>query len=218
MVYDGKSMKKNAQKGGVVAYLQIMIFLIGLVAVALTQGSKRNATTQQIDELTAYMQSDIETLRNAISECVVTYNDPADIDDNGTIDSDDNPNAPFPLYDDLSSGAAGEDLFDIRCPGAPASNQPIFNNDAGRTFKLLQDSTLWSVNYLNDSTEGVLVRITRTASDAAWDEAASRINDHYSACEVAAETDGGDCANGCIYYWILRRATSVTATESGACP
>ena len=187
-----------------------------MVVVAMTQGAKKSSTTQQVDDLTLALQSDIDTVQNAVGECVLTHKDPVDIDNNGTIDATDNPNAPFPLYGDLSSGGAGTALANIKCPGAPSGSNTIFNNDAGRMLKILSDTATYTSTYLSDSTEGILIAVRRTSSNPAWTEAISRVNDHYSTCEAAYDTAGG-CANGCFYFWIKRLSTSVTAVEA-TCP
>ena len=210
-------MTKENQKGSVVTYLLIALFLTGLLVAALSQGAKKNASTEQIDEMVLYLQNDIKTVYTAVDECAQNYPKAVDVNGDNVINSTDNPNPPFPLYGDLSSAGVGATVTDIKCPGAPAAQQVIFSGNAGNLFKLIGDTTNYTTKYFTDGTEGVYVRIARNSDDALWTEAISRVNSKYSGC-VAANVTDGTCTHGCIYYWVVRRATSVLATESGTCP
>jgi hypothetical protein len=156
-------------------------------------------------------------VNSAITECVLTYSAATDIDGDGDTDAADNPNPPYPLYNDLSSAGAGETLADIKCPGAPASQQLLFNNQAGHTFKVLSDTATYTATYFNDGTEGVMILLTRASGDTLWTEAISRLNAKYSTCKAANVTAPGPCVDGCFYFWVKRLSTSVTAVEGG-CP
>lgn len=209
-------MRNKNEKGSVIAYTMIAIFLLGLLIATLSQGSSKTASTTHLDQMALYLQIDLKTIQGAVSECAQIY--PGIVDANGDGNDDNaNPNPPFPLYSDLSSGAAGEVLTSTKCPGAPTAQQAVFSNNAGALFKLIGDTTVYTTRYFTDATEGAYVRITRATSDPLWTEAISRVNAKSSACAVAAVTAAGTCANGCLYYWMVRRATSVLGPEAG-CP
>ena len=197
------------QKGSIVVYILIAIFLTGVLIAAMTQGSKKNASSEQMDEMMLYLQNDIKTIQSFVAECAQSYP--------GAVTGVTNPNTPFPLYSDLSSGGTGNVIATIKCPGAPAAQQTIFSNNAGSSFKLLSDTTTYTTQYFTDGTEGVYFRITRASGDPLWTEAISRLNNKYSKCSAAAVTSGGTCANGCFYFWVLRRTTSTLGGEAG-CP
>lgn len=210
-------MARRTQKGSILIYILISIFLMGMVIAALTQGAKQSATTKNLNNMTLYLHSDIQVIEAAIQKCTLSYQKPVDVDANGTIDATDNPNPPFPLYGDLSSGGAGTAVAGIKCPGAPVAKQPIFNNRQDGYMKMLADTATYTTTYFNDGTEGVYVRVTRATANALWTEAIGRVNAKYSTCRAAAVTAAGTCANGCFYFWILRRATSALGGEAG-CP
>jgi len=219
-------MDKKRQKGSVVVYAIMTIFLMGLLITSLSQGPKKNASSAQIDQLTLFLQQDIKSVHTAISECFQMYPTPVDVDGSGIIDATDNPNAPFPLYCadatcDLSgltsdgiSGTTGVPIAEIGCPGAPDSQRVIFNRNVGNNFKLLSDTTTYTAKYFTDGTEGVYLRITRVNSDDLWEESISRLNEKYSACSAATTTGAAPCTNGCFYYWIVRRASNALGGES----
>ncbi|MCK5555136.1 MAG: hypothetical protein KAI76_02770 [Alphaproteobacteria bacterium] len=60
-------MDKESQKGSVVVYALMTIFLVGLLITALSQGSKKNASSAQIDKLTLFLQQDIKTIHAFVS-------------------------------------------------------------------------------------------------------------------------------------------------------
>lgn len=217
----------NAERGSVIVYILIAIFLTGLLVATMTTGAKKSATSQQLDEAVLYLQADIKTLQSAVTECVMSYPKPVDVDGNGTADAADDPNQPFPLYcadgacaqATMTGGGSGADITSVGCPGAPNGQRPLFSSGA---FKLLGDTSKYNATFLTDATEGVYLRITRAVSDPLWTEAIARLDEKYSKCTAAAVTDnpdplGFDCSGGCFYYWILRQPTSATSFEA-TCP
>lgn len=232
-----KNQRRESQRGSVVTYLLIALFLMGLLAAALTQGAKKSVSSSQIDEMMLYLQTDIKLIHSAIMDCTQTYPTPVDVDGNGTINTADNPNAPFPLYGKgaratLTSGGTGHEggadtgsdingATSIGCPGNPNASTAVFSGNYANKFKLLGDTATYTTTYFNNgnaaSTEGVYIRITRSSSDPLWTEALSRLNTKYSTCSAAVVTAAGTCVNGCFYYWLVRLPTSVI-TGGEACP
>jgi hypothetical protein len=228
--------KFRAQKGSAFVYVFLAVVLTGLLVFTLTNGPQKAASSAQIDDLANGIQSDLKAASAAVTECALNYSSPVDRNGDGKTCADattgtcsgvsviDNPNPTFPLYDSGATtsayGGTGTALKNVTCPGAPG-RPAIFNQANGQTFRVLDlfntGTPTYSVNYLTDNTEGVLLRITRASSSALWTEAMSRLNGRYSTCQAAAVTAAGTCANGCFYYWIVRRSTSTTGVEGG-CP
>ena len=206
---------RTRQQGNILVYILIAIFLTGILVTSMTQGVRKSASSEQVDEVMLYMQQDIQTVQSNITECVTTYSTTSTTD----------PTTPFPLYSDgVSYGGAGNVLATITCPGAPAGQQTIFTDSISQSLKLLQDTANYTTTYFNNATEGVYLRIARAVSDPAWSEAITRLNNKYSACSVAYIAPGGTdptgysgCTYGCLYYWILRRPTSSSSWKAG-CP
>jgi hypothetical protein len=230
----------ETRRGSVFAYILAAIFLMGVLIVSLTGGPGKSAVTGQLDELVTLLQSDISQISAAVSDCTLNYSAPVDFDADGKTCSDsvtgtcsgaaiDNPNPPFPLYNSTwsaltSYGSTAVALTSITCPGAPGMPK-LFDTStmkASRALRLLSNTTTYTTTYLNDSTEGVMLSITRTSSDPLWTEAVSRINAKNSTCKAAVVTAAGPCANGCLDIWLLRRtATTVigtTGTEAACHP
>ena len=232
------------QKGSIIVYILIAIFLTGLLVSLLTQGPKKSATSGQINEVMMYLQADIQTIQSNITECAVSYQDNNFCPPNATntavscvrhFTSQDsgNPNPPFPVYTTSPStgGTAGAALASILCPRAPAGQQAVFPDKVLENLKLLQDTANYTTTYFTENNinvgssgvEGIYLRIERTVSDPVWTEAIVRMNNKYSACTVAYVAPGGTdpagytCTNGCLYYWILRLPTSSTSWKAG-CP
>lgn len=221
-------MTRRCERGSIVVYILIAIFLTGLLVAAMTQGAKKSANTQQLDEMMLYVQADIKAAQAAITECAQVYPEPVDIDGDGNANTTDNPNAPFPLYcadsscvrADLTSGAGGKAITSIGCAGAPDGQRNILGTPGA--LKVLGDTAEFTTKYFTDTTEGVYIRITRVGTDPVWTEAISQLDKKYSKCVAAAVTSNPDptgfnCSAGCFYYWILRRSTSSGSFEGG-CP
>lgn len=215
------------QRGSIYGYILIAIFLGAMLTVTLSSGPNKSALTAQVEETTTMVQADLARLAAAVEECVVINPAPADVDGNGTIDSADNPNPPFPLY--VTAGVAGGKggtgididfrTNNIACPGVPGM-PALLTAQKSAGLRALGNAAVYRVNYLSDATEGVLFRVTRQTASEIWTEAIARLNAKYSACKAAAVTSAGTCVNGCFYLWVSRRATSAIATSDDGvtCP
>lgn len=207
--------KSNNQKGSILIYIMLTIFFIGLLIVSLTQGTSKNVTTQQLDALVLDLKSDIDMIETVVDECAASYTVAIDVNGDNAIDATDNPNPPYPLYTAaLTNSGVGTALANVYCPG---SKQALFSSATANNFKLLGSTAVYTTTYFNEATEGLLVRVTRAASNDLWTEAISRLNARYSTCKAAVVTDGATCLNGCFYYWLKRPATSAIGVEVG-CP
>jgi len=209
------------EKGSIVTYILAAIFLSGLLVAVLSQGSNKSADSSHVEKEVSYLKADIDSIHYAVAECIQVYYQRVDVNNDGTIDATDNPNPPFPLYDDLSNSGSGEDLKKIKCPGDPSSNNIndnyIFSENLYNSVKVLSNSSLYNVKYFNDSIEGVYLKISSLNSDDIWKEGISRINDMFSGCTVEIITDEGECKGQCLFYWIARPSTSVLGEEND-CP
>ncbi len=203
------------QKGSIIIYILIAIFLTGLLVEMMTQGATKSASSSQINAMVMELQKDIQTIHNKVAECPVIY--PTQL--TGTPS---NPNQPWPMYcansscvlTAMTSGGTGTTLSLVGCPGAPTGQQLVFPNTVTDNLKLLDDSSNYNVTYISNSTDGIMLRVTRVGSDPLWSEAISRLSAKFAPCAskvVMANPDplGYDCSGGCFYYWILRKSTSV---------
>jgi hypothetical protein len=217
---------KERQKGSIIIYILIAIFLTGLLVATMTQGSKKTAESTQLDNMMLFMQNDIQTMQNNVAECVQTYPSPINASGAPVSDAAFDPNEPFPLYcansacalATMTNGSSGTALANAGCPGAPDNQRVIFTNAIGAGLKLLNDANNFNATFFN-AADGVYVRITRAFYDPLWMEAISRLPSKYAACSSIARTSNPDetgfnCTNGCFYYFILRKSGGVFS----ACP
>jgi hypothetical protein len=188
--------------------------------MTLSAGTDKNAMTTQLDEIANFTRTDILAAESAVQDCAVQYPAATDVDGDGDIDTTDNPNSPFPVYGDgTSGGTTGDEIQDVLCPNAPGHPR-LFKGVKGRGFRQF-DNTNYVVTYINNTTEGAFIRIRRTSSDPLWTEAISRLDGMFSECKAADVTAAdGTCDYGCFYYWFRRNATSTTGTsgDESACP
>lgn len=222
-----------SERGNILLYILIAIFLSGVLVVTLTQGPEKSALTSQLDELSVAIKSDISTIESAVMDCVIMYpKGGPDTNGNGTISATENANNPFPMGSNIAAYAWNEiNAGSFGCPGAPAPDpglpddfQPILNTKEGRALRVLSDTTNFSTWIINsDQNEGVVLLITKPTSDPLWLETISRLNSNYSTCKAATVVGAanyspiGNCTNGCFLYWFKRPSTSTWGPEAG-CP
>ena len=199
------------QRGSVIVYLMLALALIGLLTAYLSSGSKRAPEAVQSEQYLKKMETDLALISTLIQECILTYPDAVDLNADNLINATDNPNPPFPVYDDLSTGGVGVPLNEIRCPGAPVSQQVLFSNlQMGRYLELWHDSEI-TTTYLNNATEGIRITITRASDSDYWSNVLEAIETSRSECSVEINLPARR-----LYFWVKRNPTSV-ATEIG-CP
>jgi len=223
-------MTFSSQRGSIFAYILIAIALMGLLIITLSGGPQKSAETGQLDELTDGIQSDLKTIVSMINDCAINYPAPVDRNGDGLICSDstvaspdpchavaviDNPNPPFPLYnnalDATAYGATAVNINTIICPGAPGAVKPsIFSSTTAQKLTkldVLSTTSTYIVKYLNDVNEGVLISVTpRGTPSALWPEVMARLNSRYSPCQANTAAGG----NGTFYLWILRHSFTVS--------
>jgi len=213
------------QKGSILVYILIAIFLTGMLIASMTQGAKKSASSEQINEMMMYLQQDLRSIQANITECVVSYQNNnfcppnaaetgvscvsqyGSVAQSGTPDFG-NYNAPFPMPS-VAAGGTGVALTSMICPRAPSATNTIFTANITQSLKLLQDTSNYTVTYYNNATDGVYLRITRAVTDPLWAEVLNRLPSKYQTCvtKVTTGTDptGFSCgAAGCFYYFIKR--------------
>jgi hypothetical protein len=231
---------RKTEKGSIFAYILAALVLLGALIMTLTGGPQKSQTTVQLDTLANGIYGDVNAVVSIINDCALNYSTPADVNSDGSITTADNPNAPFPLYDVAGTkGASGGtgiaidfNTNNIVCPGASpttvASMPVLFTPRNIGSLSTLNNTATYTVHYRNETgagKEGVMLRVTRAASDPLWEEAAARVSSRYSACKAFyvknGAVDGAACTNGCLFFWVLRLSTSAIGTtdDSGAsCP
>lgn len=218
-------------EGNVLTYILIGIFLLGLLTLAVSEGPKKSAVTMQLDKAIQMTLNAFTAIEASVNECTLLYPTPVDINANGTIDTTDNPNAPYPLvYIPATGYANAGNVYEIICPGmpptpltvptAPDIKQYIFNTQTSKVTQMMGSEVTVGVSYVTSTTEGVYFVIQSIyASNPLWVETVTRVNASLSACKAAVITTGGTCTatNPCLYYWIKRPATSTIGMPEAGC-
>ena len=195
----------RSETGGATAYLLIAVFIMGLLTVTVLSGSTVNTTTQQTRMLKGQIEADLQTAINGINDCVLNFPAAVDVDGDGDIDTTDNPNAPYPIYSDDSTGGSGDTLRDIKCPG---SDQNVYSTARGQFFPLIGDTAKYTTTYVNSSTEGIQIIFDRVGESHTWDMAIDRLDQTLSECQAEVDDSTGSCATGsCFTYWVKRLST-----------
>lgn len=125
------------QRGSVIMYIFIAIGLLGALTLSMMDADTEDVTSQRVSQTVEKLYSQAQAIQSAIMECVAMYPDGGgDLNNDGDIDTDDNPNSPYPLSptDPNNPGGAALDneVKDLKCPGAPAGQELIFSADKGR--------------------------------------------------------------------------------------
>jgi hypothetical protein len=235
-----KIMKHKTQRGSALVYILIAIALLAALTATFMDSSSQQTSSQSSFNTVAELNSQINFIRSAIEECVLTY--PAG---DTTMPATNpvggfSPIRPYPLMpisSYLASPATGSSLVkDIRCPGNPGNSNnhaKIFSGTSGKFFPpRLNMFGEW--HYINHS-DGVFIFIATNRTDAFLDTALKKIDEQYAPCEVqyVDNSSGGAgvdfspmanmtlCGAGtkCLAYRILTTASSVFPGEpAGTCP
>tara|TARA_B100000686_G_C16778660_1_gene970293 strand:- start:1268 stop:1870 length:603 start_codon:yes stop_codon:yes gene_type:complete len=193
------------ERGSAIAYIFLAIFMGGLVMVSMTRDTSINVSTQNLQAMKTQLRADLNMIQSAVQECIQSYPDAVDLNSDGNIDDADNPNPPYPVYADLSTGSTGEGIKNIVCPGNGAD---IMTGATGRFLKLLDDPADYATTYYNDpsgtSDELITVAIQPTVQSLNWNEMAQQLQAEDS-CLYETDTATGSCATQtCLTYYISR--------------
>lgn len=227
-------MTNKTQQGSALVYILIAIALLAALTASFMRPSSQQTTSQNTFNTITELNSQINFIRSAIQECVLTY--PAG--DTALI-GDPTYNSPYPLNPSSAyftpapkSGAAANDqVRHILCPGNPGDSNDhadIFGGRSGKFFpppvNLFEE---WE--YYN-GVDGVFFFSRTNKTDAFLQTALEKLDEQYSECEAdiqrptsgvfemtstAALTDP-KCPNGetCLRVWLITQDTAVYAAGS----
>lgn len=205
-------IKLHSENGSAVAYMFLALFLAGLLISNMVSESNVATTNVKLQDVKNNLRADLNAITAGINECILLYPDPVDLDSDGDTDEDDNPNAPYPVYNDDSTGSAGDVISDIKCPG---SDEEIFTTVKGIFFKLLDDTTKYTTTYYNDDTEGVKVVIDYSIDSSTWDEALAQIAASQTTGTVTIDSTTGTCAIGSCLEYLIKSYCDLTLLNVG---
>jgi len=196
--------EKTKQSGSALVYILIAIALLAALTASFMRPSSQQTTSQNTFNTITELNSQINFIRSAIQECVLTYpgGDTALIGDPSY-------NSPYPLNPSSAyftpapkSGAAANDqVRNILCPGNPGDSNDhadIFGGRSGKFFpppvKLFEE---WE--YFNNQ-DGVFFLTRTTKTDAFLKTAMDKLDDQYSECEMDVFDPGAGLGNGLVSF------------------
>lgn len=198
--------KMSHQSGSVIFYIFLAVGLLGLLTYSLTQSSRTSATTQSAFRITEDLFVQSNAIKSAVLECTFAFpNGGGDLDGNGTINSADNDNVPYPLSptdaNNPDGAAANDQVRNLQCPGAPAGQRSIYDG-VGTTGRFLPPASngFGEWTYIND-TNGVRLQIIGPNDQAAL-QAMDALERRFDTCE--ADIDFSSCGATCFTTWIIR--------------
>ncbi len=229
-------MKRGAQNGSALLYILIAIALLGLITATFMGSSNQQASGQKTFDLVTDMNSQIQTIRSGIQECVLTYPAgdttmpaaPANVGGYSVV-------RPYPLMINnpylLNPDGSGSLAVDkIRCPGNPGNSNNHIRMFGGATGKFIpappDNFTEWS--YYNGP-DGVYILTNTIKTDAYLKTSLQKLNDQFSPCEAefidastvtkTTTSHGWTCLSGtlCFRVWLVVNPSAEFPDEPG-CP
>lgn len=227
---------RTAEKGSALVYILIAIALLGALTVTFMEPSSQQTTSQNTFRALTGMQSQIDSIRSAIQECVLLYpNGDSTIDVTGS-GSDPDADDRYPINPDSSHysaatpGQSGDrEVQNARCPGNPTSASPedhalLFGGNTGKFLGPPPD--LFNDWQIYNGIDGVFYWTETDKSDAFIQASLDKLDAKFSNCEAdvidatggtvamdSAAATGVECPNGslCFRVWVIRNASAVPA-------
>lgn len=182
------------QSGSALVYILIAIALLAALTVSFMEPSSQQTSSQNTFKSASDIQSQVNTIRSAIQECVLLY--PAG---DATIDvsssgSDPGANVTFPINPDsthFSSAALGQagnrQVTNLRCPGDITTanaydHTEIFGGSSGKFLPPAPD--LFDAWQYYNGTDGVYYWLETDKTDAFILSALERLDEKFDECEA----------------------------------
>lgn len=201
----------KSQQGSALIYILIAIALLGALTMAFVEPSGQQSRSQNAFKVATQLRDQAEVYRAAIQDCIITY--PAGDVSNATKYtgySEPYPVTPSTTYLPVGLRDANNLASSLRCPGNPGdsnSHSLLFGGTTGR-FSPVKIGLLDDWTYANDA-DGVYLLARTNKTDGYLQDAMSKADALYSACEADYISDGSSpCASGyyCLRVWVIRIA------------
>jgi len=204
----------RAQKGSALIYILVAIVLIAALTAVFMQPASQQTRTQNSFRLSAEIVSQLQMIRAAIQDCILTYPEGDGAHGNYPLEADN-------AY--LAGPAANKEVANIRCPGnnpgAPNQNNhgALFGGTTGRFLPAVpalfnpwvyRNGTGMTID--GQTVSGVMFQISTSASDAYLAEALEKVDGQFAQCEtdyiVGDGSNGCPANNKCLRVWVRRIA------------
>ncbi len=225
--------KTQSQRGSALVYILIAIALLAALTATLMNTSNQQSSSQNTFDAAAELISQINFIRSAIQECVLTH--PGGDTTNGYASISPPPVKPYPLKptDTYLASPSSEDLVEyVGCPGLPGDSNDHARIFGGSTGKFLPPPPkLFDKWYYYTGADGVYFMIGSSNTDSSVQNAVQRVEDSFFECEVdiitadstnvVMATEGDYCGAGstCLRVWLVTNPTAIyqSAEENAEC-
>lgn len=188
----------HRERGSALIYILIAIALLAALTVAFMEPSSQQGTNQNQFKAVSEISSQVEFIRAAVQECVLSF--PEGDDSISTTGDEPDANEAYPInpnsthYTTATIGPAGNrNVSGLRCSGNPGCNDdtppvcdnnhaPIFTGASGK-FMPPPPALFGPWQWYND-TDGVFFWIATDKSDAYLRSALEKLDEQYDECEV----------------------------------
>lgn len=230
-----RASHRNGEKGSALVYILIAIALLAALTVSFMEPSSQQTSSQNTFKTAVALQGQVDIIRSAIQECVLSYpNGDGTIDNTGT-GTDEGATKRYPIKPNSThfTGAdigptAGRLVSDIRCPGDqngadPDDHDKIFGGASGKFLSPPPD--LFDAWQYYNGLDGIYFWTETDKTDAFILSALEKIDDNFSECEADVidasagvedldSTPDTQCPSGSICFRV-RMITRGTAVFNG---
>ena len=135
----GKSALQTAQRGSALVYILIAIALLAALTASFMKPSSQQTTSQNTFNTITELNSQINFIRSAIQECVLTFpaGDSALVGVDSNVPYPINPSSTYFAAAPKSGAAANNQVRNVMCPGNPGNSNDhadIFGGLSGKFF------------------------------------------------------------------------------------
>lgn len=193
-----------AERGSALIYILIAIALLAALTFTFMSPSSQQTSSQGTVRTVAQLQSQVDIVRSAILECVLSYKKGDKNIDNSTSGSDPSARKNYPIkpnstyYNTATIGpTSGRLVKDIRCPGNPGNGDnnhvKIFGGTSGKYMPSPPD-LFDDWEYYNGQ-DGVYIWTKTNKTDAYIKTALQKLDDKFSECEADIIDASGGAVN-----------------------
>ncbi|MBL4804314.1 MAG: hypothetical protein JKY71_05560 [Alphaproteobacteria bacterium] len=233
--------KRTAEAGRALVYILIAIALMAALAVSFIEpSSQQTSSSRDTFKVTTAIQSQVDSIRSAMQECVLLFPDGDVTINTGTEGTDPGANIRFPInpdsdhYASATPGKSGDRLVrNMRCPGdSPgtpneADHSLVFTGQNGKALGPAPD--LFEDWQIYNGTDGVFYWTETSDSDESLVGALQKLDEKYPECEadIIDATEGAQaldsaspasvsCPEGttCFRIWVVQEPTAVFNGDS----
>ena len=192
------------QNGSALVYILIAIALLAALTVTFMEPSSQQTSSQGTFRVVSALKSQIDSVRSAVQECVLSYRKGDTTIDISASGTDPNARRNFPIkpnsthYSTATIGpTAGRLVKDIRCPGDPGNGDInhalIFRGISGKFLPPAPD--LFEDWQYYNGTDGVYFWTQTNKSDAFINTALQKLDEEFGECEADIIDASGAAVN-----------------------